>query len=244
VIVRGYAVTGLENNALWHERDISHSSAERVILPDACITVDYMLAKAASLLDTLVGQAGTDDEESRCDREDWSSPASSCSNWRRLARRARRPTTGFSATPSARWDEGLDFRELVRQDPDISRTITAGADRSRFRCSYPASRMSTASLRASLPARADDVSSAISGRIFQMFARVYVTLKNGVLDPQGRRSTMPRRQSATQAIEDVRQGKYFELRLDPQLGENEARAEVEKFAHDVLCQSGHRELPG
>src|ERR1051326_933161 len=53
-VVRGYAVAALENNALWHERDISHSSAERVILPDACITADYMLAKAAQLIETLV----------------------------------------------------------------------------------------------------------------------------------------------------------------------------------------------
>ncbi len=41
-VVRGYAATGLENIALWHERDISHSSAERVIFPDACALVDYM----------------------------------------------------------------------------------------------------------------------------------------------------------------------------------------------------------
>ena len=41
-VVRGYAATGLENVALWHERDISHSSAERVVLPDACALVDYM----------------------------------------------------------------------------------------------------------------------------------------------------------------------------------------------------------
>jgi adenylosuccinate lyase len=42
-LLRGYAVTALENVALWHERDISHSSAERVILPDACATLHYML---------------------------------------------------------------------------------------------------------------------------------------------------------------------------------------------------------
>ncbi|HVF50996.1 MAG TPA: hypothetical protein VNA19_12960, partial [Pyrinomonadaceae bacterium] len=52
--VRGYAVAGLESVALWHERDISHSSAERVTLPDSSIALDYMLAKAASLIDTLV----------------------------------------------------------------------------------------------------------------------------------------------------------------------------------------------
>ena len=53
-VVRGYAVAGLESIALWHERDISHSSAERVILPDASIALDYMLAKSASLFDGLM----------------------------------------------------------------------------------------------------------------------------------------------------------------------------------------------
>ena len=51
-LVRGYAVTELENVALWHERDISHSSAERVIFPDACAVVDYM---ALTLLKVVAG---------------------------------------------------------------------------------------------------------------------------------------------------------------------------------------------
>ncbi|MBL0060335.1 MAG: hypothetical protein IPP40_02270 [bacterium] len=42
-MMRGYALVGLENIALWHERDISHSSTERVVFPDACILLDYML---------------------------------------------------------------------------------------------------------------------------------------------------------------------------------------------------------
>ncbi|HVF26763.1 MAG TPA: adenylosuccinate lyase, partial [Pyrinomonadaceae bacterium] len=53
-LLRGYAIAGLESIALWHERDISHSSAERVILPDASIAVDYMLEKSASLFDGLM----------------------------------------------------------------------------------------------------------------------------------------------------------------------------------------------
>jgi adenylosuccinate lyase len=53
-LLRGYALTGLENQPLWHERDISHSSAERVILPDATIVLDYMLVKMASLIDGLL----------------------------------------------------------------------------------------------------------------------------------------------------------------------------------------------
>ncbi len=53
-LLRGYAQVGLENVALWHERDISHSSAERVVLADACLALDYMLAKFADLLENLV----------------------------------------------------------------------------------------------------------------------------------------------------------------------------------------------
>ena len=53
-LLRGYAVTALENQPLWHERDISHSSAERVILPDATILLDYMLVRMTGLIEGLV----------------------------------------------------------------------------------------------------------------------------------------------------------------------------------------------
>jgi adenylosuccinate lyase len=53
-LLRGYAHTAMEDQPLWHERDISHSSAERVILPDATILLDYMLAKTTGLVDGLV----------------------------------------------------------------------------------------------------------------------------------------------------------------------------------------------
>jgi adenylosuccinate lyase len=49
-LIRGYAVTALQDQALWHERDISHSSAERVLLPDACIALDYALALFADIV--------------------------------------------------------------------------------------------------------------------------------------------------------------------------------------------------
>jgi adenylosuccinate lyase len=53
-IVRANSIVGLENVALWHERDISHSSSERVVLPDSSIALDYMLQKTAGLIDGLV----------------------------------------------------------------------------------------------------------------------------------------------------------------------------------------------
>jgi adenylosuccinate lyase len=52
-VVRGHLVTALENTALWHERDISHSSAERIIFPDACAAVDYMALEMAKVLTGL-----------------------------------------------------------------------------------------------------------------------------------------------------------------------------------------------
>ncbi len=52
-VIRGNALVGLENVALWHERDISHSSAERIILPDSCVLMDYMLVKLRDIVEKL-----------------------------------------------------------------------------------------------------------------------------------------------------------------------------------------------
>lgn len=53
-VLRGYMTTSYENLALWHERDISHSSAERIIIPDATQLIDYMLTRMCGILDNLV----------------------------------------------------------------------------------------------------------------------------------------------------------------------------------------------
>ena len=53
-LVRGWVVPALENVALWHERDISHSSVERIIAPDATVTLDFALVRLAHLIDTLI----------------------------------------------------------------------------------------------------------------------------------------------------------------------------------------------
>lgn len=53
-LLRGNVIAGMENVTLWHERDISHSSVERVIFPDSCIILDYMLNKTTNLIDKLV----------------------------------------------------------------------------------------------------------------------------------------------------------------------------------------------
>jgi len=123
-VVRGYAVTALENNALWHERDISHSGAERVILPDACISTDYLIAKTTSLLDTLVVKPERMMENLNATR---GLVFSGQLLLELAAGGAQREEAYYWVQRNAlkSWDEGLDFRELVKQDPDISRTVTA-----------------------------------------------------------------------------------------------------------------------
>ncbi len=122
-ILRGYAVTALENNALWHERDISHSSAERVILPDACIALDYMLAKTASLIDALVVKP----ERMLSNLGATRGLVFSGQLLLELAAAGAPREEAYywvQRNALASWDQGLDFRQLVSDDPDISRTIT------------------------------------------------------------------------------------------------------------------------
>ena len=118
-VVRGAAVVGFENVALWHERDISHSSAERVVIPDAFLALDYMLDRFAWLVEGLVVhpermRRNLDAShglyfsqrlllalvESGLERDE---------AYRLVQRNAMRA-----------WDEELDFRELVRADPEIA----------------------------------------------------------------------------------------------------------------------------
>src|SRR3954454_21603424 len=130
-VVRGAAVVGLENVALWHERDISHSSAERVVIPDAFLAVDYMLDRFTWLIDGLVVREermrrNLDEShglyfsqrlllalvESGLERDD---------AYRLVQRNAMRA-----------WDEELDFRELARNDSDIRVDLDAVFDESAY----------------------------------------------------------------------------------------------------------------
>ena len=118
-VVRSNAQAGFENVALWHERDISHSSVERIILPDSTTLVDYMLHKATNLIDTLFiypdrmlanlestgglvfsGQLLLDLVEHGVSRED---------AYGMVQRHAMHA-----------WTEGLNFHELVTSDKQIT----------------------------------------------------------------------------------------------------------------------------
>ena len=118
-VVRATAVTGLENVALWHERDISHSSAERIVLPDAFLAVDYMLDRLAWLLEGLVVRTERMRENLDSSHRLYFSQRlllalveaglSRDDAYRLVQRHAMRA-----------WDEGLDFPELVRADAEIA----------------------------------------------------------------------------------------------------------------------------
>jgi adenylosuccinate lyase len=118
-VVRAAATVGLENVALWHERDISHSSAERVVLPDAFLALDYMLDRFAWLVDGLVVDA------ERMRRNLDASHGLVFSQRVLLALVA----SGLSRDDAYRlvqrhalkaWDEERDFHELVASDPEIA----------------------------------------------------------------------------------------------------------------------------
>jgi adenylosuccinate lyase len=121
-VVRSNAQAGFENVALWHERDISHSSVERVIIPDSTTLVDYTLQKTSNLLDTMFvypermkrnlestgglvfsGQLLLDLVEHGVSRED---------AYRMVQSHAMRA-----------WKEDLNFRDLVLKDTEITRRV-------------------------------------------------------------------------------------------------------------------------
>jgi adenylosuccinate lyase len=118
-IVRAGAVVGLENVALWHERDISHSSAERVVIPDSFLALDYMLDKLTWLLEGLV----VDAERMRRNLE--ASHGLFFSQRLLLALieagLARDEAYRLVQAHAMRaWDEQRDFEELVRADPVLA----------------------------------------------------------------------------------------------------------------------------
>jgi adenylosuccinate lyase len=125
-VVRAGAVVGLENVALWHERDISHSSAERVVIPDAFLALDYMLDRFTWLVEGLV----VDSERMRANLESshglvFSQRVLSALVASGLARDDAYRLVQRHAMRA--WEEELDFRELVEGDSEIGPHIDSSA---------------------------------------------------------------------------------------------------------------------
>ena len=122
-LLRGYAVAALEDVTLWHERDISHSSVERVILPDATIALDHMLRKLTNIIDKLLVY-----------------PDAMIANMNKtgglifsqnlliaLVTKGVLREDAYKwvqRNAMARWLEGADFKTNVEADPDIKKYLT------------------------------------------------------------------------------------------------------------------------
>ncbi len=118
-LLRGYAQVGLENVALWHERDISHSSAERVVLPDACLALDYMLAKFADLVENLV----VDSDRMQANLELTHGLVFSQAVLLALIEHGRTRDEAYrivQRNAMRSWDEGKHLQELLTADPEVA----------------------------------------------------------------------------------------------------------------------------
>ena len=118
-LLRGYAAVGLENVALWHERDISHSSAERVALPDSCLALDFALARMTKLIANL-------EVDVRRMKENLAATRGLVFSQAVLLALIE---TGLSRDESYRivqrnamlaWESGSQLRELLEKDPEAT----------------------------------------------------------------------------------------------------------------------------
>lgn len=118
-LLRGYAQTGFENVALWHERDISHSSVERVSLPDACILLDYMLDKTRWVIDGLVVYP----ERMQANLDASWGLVHSQTVLTALLRSGLQREDAYALVQRnamAAWDEGRPLVELLKSDPGVT----------------------------------------------------------------------------------------------------------------------------
>jgi len=121
--VRANSIVGLENVALWHERDISHSSAERIVLPDSSATLDYMLAKTTSLLDTLVVYPENMLRNINLMRGlVFSGQLMLALTQKGVSREDAYVYTQRNAMKV--WDEGGEYRELIEKDADVTSRLS------------------------------------------------------------------------------------------------------------------------
>lgn len=125
-LVRANSLAAMENVALWHERDISHSSVERVIIPDSTILIDYMLARFTDLMAKLVVYP----DRMRRNIELTGGVIYSQRLMLELVRRGAPRMQAYEAVQRlamVAWQGRTPFRDLVEKDPFVTRHLTAGA---------------------------------------------------------------------------------------------------------------------
>jgi adenylosuccinate lyase len=122
-VMRGYASAAMENQALWHERDMSNSSVERVIFPDATSLLDFMLERFAGLVEGLV----VDPERMRENLDLTRGLAFSGTLLLELTRKGLSREAAYALVQRhamETWDHGGDFRERVLADPKLCEVLT------------------------------------------------------------------------------------------------------------------------
>jgi len=125
-VVRSNVQAGFEDVALWHERDISHSSVERVILPDSTTLTDYLLEKTANLLDTMFIYP----ERMKANLESTGGLVFSGQLLLELVEQGISREDAYrlvQAHAMRSWKEGLNFRDLVTHDPGITNRVSPEA---------------------------------------------------------------------------------------------------------------------
>jgi adenylosuccinate lyase len=123
-VIRGNAVAALENVALWHERDISHSSVERIILPDSCTLLDYMLVTLRKLVEKLIVYP----ENMLRNIERTGGLHASQSALLRLTEKGLERKTAYEAVQRAAmrtWKEGVPLAESLKAEPSVARHLDA-----------------------------------------------------------------------------------------------------------------------
>jgi adenylosuccinate lyase len=122
-VIRANAMAALENIALWHERDISHSSVERVIIPDSCILIDFMLARLTGVIDKLLVYP----ENMRSNLERTKGMPSSQGVLLELVQKGLSREEAYEIVQRNAmkvWEDGADFREALLADPEVASRLT------------------------------------------------------------------------------------------------------------------------
>lgn len=122
-VMRGYAVAALENGALWHERDISNSSVERIIFPDATSTLDFMLHRLAGLVETLV----VNEEQMRTNLDLTRGLVFSGTLLLELTQKGLSREAAYALVQRHAmdtWDKGGDYRDRILADSAITETLS------------------------------------------------------------------------------------------------------------------------
>ena len=134
-LVRGYALSAIENVPLWHERDISHSSVERVIGPDATVTLDFMLNRAIGLIDGLVVYP----ENMMKNLNQMKGLVYSQQIMLKLVDKGitREEAYAFVQRNAMKvWEEGADFREELLSDGELMKLLTKEEINEAFNLDY------------------------------------------------------------------------------------------------------------